>query len=184
MVCDSALLEVSRTSQAGEELPTVPDRNGFRIYLEELHTTNSARLTRSGAIRVRSTQPDVSQAPGNAARCGCVEALEPAFIKARLALFLMRCLFTMFAEDVKRCPKLLQAMLEAAPAMPQIKHERPALAAMDKADLQRSRTEVSGSMPVHRNASCSTLSQESRATGAPNRLEGVDPAVSDMLSRR
>lgn len=93
----------------GRAYAQFPDRNGFRIYLEELRrpetraqlariwtdplsldpARESARVTRAIARRLA----DVSKA---------LEAKHPT---EEVAHFLMRCIFTMFAEDVDLIPK-------------------------------------------------------------------------------
>ena len=97
-------------SGQGKNYAQFPDRQGFRIFLEDLrkqeirdqlkliwtdpHTLNparqSAKVTRDIAARLAQVS----------------KALEKTGYEAEhVALFLMRCLFTMFAEDVELLPK-------------------------------------------------------------------------------
>jgi hypothetical protein len=94
----------------GKNYAQFPDRTGFRIYLEDLHdaevrerlahiwtdphaldpTRKAAKVTREIAERLAEV----------------TKSLERRKYPAEdVALFLMRCLFTMFAEDVKLLPE-------------------------------------------------------------------------------
>jgi hypothetical protein len=126
LVCDVGhCIEVyADFSGQGKNYTQFPDRQGFRIYLEDLRqpdirarlkaiwdepqtldpTQKSARVTRDIAKRLAQ----VSQ------------ALEKQNYAAEdVAMFLMRCLFTMFAEDVGLLPeKSFKALLEECEANP------------------------------------------------------------------
>ena len=104
-------------SGQGKNYAQFPDRQGFRIYLEELRdetirdrlrliwldphkldpTKIAADATRKVAARLAKVSKHLEEARGkNGERLYDPEAV---------ALFLMRCLFTMFAEDVELLPK-------------------------------------------------------------------------------
>lgn len=126
LVCDVGhCIEVyADFSGQGKNYTQFPDRQGFRIYLEDLRrpdirerlkaiwdepqtldpTQTSARVTRDIAKRLAQ----VSQ------------ALEKKDYPAEdVAMFLMRCLFTMFAEDVGLLPeKSFKALLEECESNP------------------------------------------------------------------
>ncbi|OYW30460.1 MAG: restriction endonuclease subunit M, partial [Caulobacter sp. 12-67-6] len=116
-------------SGTGRGYAYYPDRKGFRIYLDELRdprlrarlatiwtdphsldpTRESARVTRQIAERLAAVS----------------KALEAKGARAEdVALFLMRCIFTMFAEDVELLPKgaftqLLRKSVETPERFPQ-----------------------------------------------------------------
>jgi hypothetical protein len=127
LVCDVGhCIEVyADFSGQGKNYAQFPDRQGFRIYLEELRrpeirqrlvqiwtdplsldpARESARVTRQIAERLAAVS----------------KALESSRHSAEtVAMFLMRCLFTMFAEDVELLPKKsfrdLLARCEADPS--------------------------------------------------------------------
>jgi SAM-dependent methyltransferase len=112
LICDVGhCIEVfADFSGQGKNYNHFPDRNSYRIYLEDLRTAEtqdrlrliwndpqkldpakrSARVTREIAERLAEVS----------------KALEKRDFPAEdVALFLMRCLFTMFAEDVELLPK-------------------------------------------------------------------------------
>jgi hypothetical protein len=111
LVCDVGhCIEVyADFSGQGKNYAQFPDRQGFRVYLEDLRKEDvrarlkqiwtepqaldpakeSAKVTRQIARRLA----DVSK------------ALEEENDPEQVALFLMRCVFTMFAEDVELLPK-------------------------------------------------------------------------------
>ena len=94
----------------GKNYAQFPDRNGFRIFMEDLHTEEvrerlrliwedphaldptkrSARVTRQISGRLAAVSKGLEDQGHN---------------PEDVALFLMRCLFTMFAEDVKLLPE-------------------------------------------------------------------------------
>jgi type I restriction-modification system DNA methylase subunit len=101
----------------GKNYAQFPDRQGFRIYLEELRqqeirerlrliwlepqkldpTKIAAKATREVAERLAKVSKHLEDATGKDGK----KLYEPETV----ALFLMRCLFTMFAEDVELLPK-------------------------------------------------------------------------------
>lgn len=102
----------------GRAYTQFPDRNGYRIFLEDLRdekcrerlkaiwtnphsldpTKNAVRVTREIAARLAAVSKALEETGANA---------------EDVAHFLMRCLFTMFAEDVDLIPKKsFQALLE------------------------------------------------------------------------
>jgi SAM-dependent methyltransferase len=94
----------------GRNYTQFPDRQGFRIYLSDLANDNTRQLLK--AIWTDPTSLDPSKKSAKATR-EIASAL--AEVSKRLekqnhpaeevALFLMRCLFTMFAEDSKLIPE-------------------------------------------------------------------------------
>jgi hypothetical protein len=101
----------------GKNYAQFPDRQGFRIYLEELRqqeirerlrliwldpqkldpTKIAAKATREVAERLAKVSKHLEDAKGKDGK----KLYDPETV----ALFLMRCLFTMFAEDVELLPK-------------------------------------------------------------------------------
>jgi hypothetical protein len=101
----------------GKNYAQFPDRQGFRIYLEELRQENirerlrliwldphkldptkiAAKATREVAERLAKVSKHLEDAKGKDGK----KLYDPEAV----ALFLMRCLFTMFAEDVELLPK-------------------------------------------------------------------------------
>jgi len=127
LVCDVGhCIEVfADFSGQGKNYVQFPDRQGFRIYLEDLRRPE----IRDRLVKIwddpRSLDPARESARvtrGVAQRLAAVsKALEKAKHPAeKVAMFLMRCLFTMFAEDVKLLPEKsfrdLLAKCEADPA--------------------------------------------------------------------
>lgn len=125
LVCDVGhCLEVfADFTGQGKNYAQFPDRQGFRIYLEDLRDP----AVRDRLVRIwtdpRSLDPARKSAQVTrdiAARLAAVSrALEKDHPAEEVALFLMRCLFTMFAEDVGLLPeqsfKDLLARCEADP---------------------------------------------------------------------
>lgn len=113
LVCDVGhCIEVyADFSGQGKNYAQFPDRQGFRIFLEDLRNDevrerlrriwtephaldparHAAKVTREIAQRLAQVSKALEKAEGNDAE--------------QVALFLMRCLFTMFAEDVGLLPK-------------------------------------------------------------------------------
>lgn len=112
LVCDVGhVIEVyADFTGQGKNYAQFPDRQGFRIYLEDL---------RDDAVRARLraiwTDPQSLDPTKRAARVTREIAQRLAAVSKALeqdqhpseqvAMFLMRCLFTMFAEDVELLPK-------------------------------------------------------------------------------
>lgn len=119
IVCDvgNSLECYADFSGQGKNYAQFPDRQGFRVTMEDLRnpairerlkliwtaphsldpTKRSAKVTRDIAVRLAAVSKFLEErrvADGRA-----VHAPE------QIALFLMRCLFTMFAEDVELIPK-------------------------------------------------------------------------------
>jgi hypothetical protein len=104
-------------SGQGKNYAQFPDRQGFRIFLEELRkddirerlrliwldphkldpTKIAAKATREVAERLASVSKHLEDAKGKDGKM--------PYDPEAVALFLMRCLFTMFAEDVELLPK-------------------------------------------------------------------------------
>ena len=125
LVCDVGhCLEVfADFTGQGKNYAQFPDRQGFRIYLEDLRRPE----VRDRLVRIwtdpRSLDPARRSAEVTrdiAARLAAVSrALEKAHPPEEVALFLMRCLFTMFAEDVGLLPeKAFQGLLARCEADP------------------------------------------------------------------
>ncbi|MHA6297431.1 class I SAM-dependent DNA methyltransferase [Devosia sp. CAU 1758] len=109
----------------GRNYTQFPDRQGFRIYLEDLRKddvrerlrliwTDPASLdpTKKAARATR----EVAERLANVTRLLEARGLDPELV----AQFLMRCLFTMFAEDVELLPKgSFQQVLQKCAADPQ-----------------------------------------------------------------
>lgn len=112
LVCDVGhCIEVfADFSGQGKNYTQFPDRNGYRIYLEDLHDPEVREFLALVWAEPRSLDPARRSARVTRAiaeRLAKVsKALEGRGHKAEdVALFLMRCLFTMFAEDVKLLPE-------------------------------------------------------------------------------
>ena len=104
-------------SGQGKNYAQFPDRQGFRIFLEDLRddairerlrliwldphkldpTKSAAKATRAVAERLAKVSKHLEDARG--------PDRKPLYDPKSVALFLMRCLFTMFAEDVELLPK-------------------------------------------------------------------------------
>jgi type I restriction-modification system DNA methylase subunit len=144
IVCDVGhCLEVyANFRRDGKAFDQFPDRQGFRIYLEDLRKAD-----------IRERLKDIWDAPEtldparNAARVTRAIAERLAKVSQSLerkkhpadevAMFLMRCLFTMFAEDVGLLPhKAFENTLKACEADPStFQHDVGQLwQAMDKGD--------------------------------------------------
>jgi hypothetical protein len=112
-------------SGQGKNYAQFPDRQNFRIFLEDLRseairerlrriwldphkldpTKKAAKATREIAERLAKVSKHLEEAKGADGR----KLYDPE----QVALFLMRCLFTMFAEDVELLPKdSFQGVLE------------------------------------------------------------------------
>ena len=124
----------------GKNYQQFPDRNGFRIYLEELRDPDIAKRLAAIWTDPRSLDPSAHSAKVTRAIAGRLAEVSKG-LEARghdaedVALFLMRCLFTMFAEDVKLLPDgCFKRWLKAATTnKARFKHELADLwKAMDK----------------------------------------------------
>ncbi len=101
----------------GKNYAQFPDRQGFRIYLEELRDEKiRERFASYGSIHISSIRRRSPRRPRARSRERLAKVskhLEEAagadgkklYDPEQVALFLMRCLFTMFAEDVELLPK-------------------------------------------------------------------------------
>jgi hypothetical protein len=178
----------------GKNYQQFPDRNGFRIYLDELRDEKIAARLRAIWSDPRSLDPTAQSAKVTreiAARLAVVsKALEARKHNAEdVALFLMRCLFTMFAEDVKLLPEgCFKRWLESARTKPsKFKHELAQLwQAMDKGDFATiAETEVKRfNGRFYRNSSVLDLEREEigELLAAANRnWKEVDPAIFGTL---
>jgi hypothetical protein len=97
-------------SGQGKNYAQFPDRQGFRIYLEELRdekVRERLRLVWTDPLALDPARHAADVTRKIAERLAAVSrALEKAKYPAEeVAMFLMRCLFTMFAEDVELLPK-------------------------------------------------------------------------------
>ena len=94
----------------GKNYAQFPDRQGFRVYLEDLRDKDIR-----DRLRLIWTEPQALDPARNAARVTREIAARLAAVSKALekdqhppedvAMFLMRCLFTMFAEDVQLLPE-------------------------------------------------------------------------------
>lgn len=128
----------------GKNYAQFPDRSGYRIYLEDLRDEKireRLRLIWEEPLKLDPTRQSAKVTRGIAARLAKVsKALEARPDKPNaedVSHFLMRCLFTMFAEDVKLLPEnCFRDWLERARNnTTMFKHELAQLwQAMDKGD--------------------------------------------------
>jgi hypothetical protein len=121
LVCDVGhCIEVyADFSGQGKNYTQFPDRQNFRIYLEDLN--DAAIRERLRRIWVEPQTLDPAQVSANVTRAIArrLAQVSKALEKQKhapedVAMFLMRCLFTMFAEDVDLLPpKSFKNVLEA-----------------------------------------------------------------------
>lgn len=196
LVCDVGhCLEVfADFSGQGKNYSQYPDRRGFRIYLEDLRQTavreflarlwtdplafdparHAARVTRRIAERLANVSKGLEQRGHNA---------------EDVALFLMRCLFTMFAEDVKLLPEgcFKTWLASSVENEAKFKHELAQLwQAMDKGGYA---TIAAGNVKRfngHFFRSASVMDLESKEIGellaaAKHNWREVDPAIFGTL---
>ncbi|WP_458760354.1 class I SAM-dependent DNA methyltransferase [Afipia sp. TerB] len=126
LVCDVGhCIEVyADFSGQGKNYTQFPDRQGFRIYLEDLR--DAAVRERLRNIWLEPHTLDPAQASARVTRdiaqrlAQVSKALEKQdYPPEEVAMFLMRCLFTMFAEDVGLLPeKSFKAVLEECESDP------------------------------------------------------------------
>lgn len=112
LVCDVGhCLEVyADFTGQGKNYAQFPDRQGFRVFLEDLRDKDIR-----DRLRLIWTEPQALDPARHAARvtrdiAARLAAVSKALEKDKhpaeeVAMFLMRCLFTMFAEDVELLPK-------------------------------------------------------------------------------
>ena len=112
LVCDVGhCIEVyADFSGQGKNYVQFPDRQGFRVFLEDLHNDeirNRLKLIWTDPQALDPARRSAKVTREIAARLAQVsKALEQkGYDPEQVALFLMRCLFTMFAEDVELLPK-------------------------------------------------------------------------------
>ena len=112
LVCDVGhCIEIyADFSGQGKNYTQFPDRQGFRIYLEDLRQTEIRDRLKAIWLEPQSLDPTRRAAKATrdiAERLAEVsKALEAKkYPPEEVAHFLMRCLFTMFAEDVKLLPE-------------------------------------------------------------------------------
>jgi hypothetical protein len=112
LICDVGhCIEVfADFSGQGKNYSHFPDRNSYRIYLEDLRTADTQdrlRLIWNDPQKLDPAKRSAKVTREIAERLAEVsKALEKRDFPAEdVALFLMRCLFTMFAEDVELLPK-------------------------------------------------------------------------------
>ncbi|HXW72540.1 MAG TPA: DNA methyltransferase [Methylocella sp.] len=97
-------------SGQGKNYAQFPDRQGYRIFLEELRKDDTRSLLRD--IWLEPTKRDPAKIAAKATRAIAERLAKVSkYLEGQnndpeqVALFLMRCLFTMFAEDVGLLPK-------------------------------------------------------------------------------
>jgi hypothetical protein len=127
LVCDVGnVIEVfSDFSGQGRNYSQFPDRQGFRIYLEDLRRPEARERLRNIWLDPLSLDParHSSRVTREVARrlASVSRTLEGRYKPEDVAMFLMRCLFTMFAEDVELLPEHsfrdLLARCETDPAL-------------------------------------------------------------------
>lgn len=122
MVCDVGhCIEVyADFSGQGKNYAQFPNRQGFRIFLEDLRDEDVRKRLKSIWIEPRSLDPalissqvtrDISKRLADVSKSLEERLVKPLPIDEQseatqaIALFLMRCLFTMFAEDVRLLPE-------------------------------------------------------------------------------
>jgi hypothetical protein len=92
-------------SGQGRNYRQFPDRNGFRIYLDDLRSPEARKRLRAIWLDPHSLDPAKRAATVTREIAGRLAAVSRSLEKrghdsGKVAHFLMRCLFTMFAEDV------------------------------------------------------------------------------------
>lgn len=145
LVCDVGhCIEVyADFSGQGKNYAQFPDRQGFRIFLEDLkreELRERLRLIWSDPLALDPARQSARVTREIAARLAQVsKTLEDEGHDAEaVALFLMRCLFTMFAEDVELLPKdSFKDLLERCANDPKqfVPMVEQLWAAMDKGDF-------------------------------------------------
>ena len=112
LVCDvgHAIELYSDFSGQGKNYAQFPDRQGFRIYLDDLHDAKVRERLHAVWTDPHSLDPTRRSAQVTREIAERLAAVTKALEKdghqpEAVAHFLMRCLFTMFAEDVELLPK-------------------------------------------------------------------------------
>lgn len=112
LVCDvgHAIEVYADFTGQGKNYAQFPDRRGFRIYLEDLRKADVREQLRTIWTDPQSLDPSKKSAKVTreiAERLAAVSkaAERHGWPSEEVAMFLMRCLFTMFAEDVELLPK-------------------------------------------------------------------------------
>jgi hypothetical protein len=110
LVCDVGhALEVYADFRRMGKYEQFPDRQGFRIYLEDLRDAGVRERLRCIWLDPHSLDPARRSAKVTREIAGRLaevsKRLEAAHPPEEVAHFLMRCLFTMFAEDVQLLPE-------------------------------------------------------------------------------
>jgi MmeI, DNA-methyltransferase domain/MmeI, N-terminal domain/MmeI, helicase spacer domain/MmeI, target recognition domain len=111
IVCDVGhCFEIFADFQRMGKFDQYPDRMHFRIYLEDLRNPDVQALFRNIWTDPQALNPAARAERATRALAGNLAAVSTA-LEARnekpddVAVFLMRCLFTMFAEDMEMLPK-------------------------------------------------------------------------------
>ncbi|MGH8642286.1 MAG: class I SAM-dependent DNA methyltransferase, partial [Burkholderiales bacterium] len=178
----------------GKNYQQFPDRNGFRIYLEEVRDEKVVKRLRAIWTNPRALDPAAQSAKVTREIAGRLAAVSKVLEERKhdaedVALFLMRCLFTMFAEDVKLLPEgCFKTWLAAAQNNPsRFKHELAQLwQAMDKGGYATiAETEVRQfNGRFFRSASVLDLKREEIGellAAAKHNWKEVDPAIFGTL---
>ena len=110
LVCDvGQAIEVFADFRRMGKYEQFPDRLGFRIYLEDLRREEVRERLRAIWLDPHSLDPTRRTARATREIAGRLaqvsKSLETAHNPEEVAHFLMRCLFTMFAEDVDLLPE-------------------------------------------------------------------------------
>ncbi len=112
LVCDVGhVIEVfADFTGQGKNYAQFPDRQGFRIYLEDLRKAETRERLKAIWTDPQSLDPSKKSARVTREIAERLAAVSKAAEKhgwptEEVAMFLMRCLFTMFAEDVELLPK-------------------------------------------------------------------------------
>jgi SAM-dependent methyltransferase len=129
LVCDVGnVIEVyADFSGLGKNYNQFPDRESFRIHLEDLRLPAIRERLAKIWTEPKSLDPALETARATRQIAERLAAVSKALEKDKkytaedVAMFLMRCLFTMFAEDVELLPKKsFQRLLERCEAEPAI----------------------------------------------------------------
>jgi len=111
IVCDVGhCFEIFADFQQMGKYDQFPDRLHFRIYLEDLRNEDTQQLLRQIWTNPQALNPAIRVEHATRALAGKLATLSTALEGRQedpdsVAAFLMRCLFTMFAEDMELLPK-------------------------------------------------------------------------------